>query len=108
MIVKILSTNDGPKKLKPPLSLVVLMALRNNPRSTQCQLAIIIEKKTGYKIGVGPTYNCLKRFHDNEYLTIDYTPPTKKRGGRKEKLYTITELGMKKSNQLTTIIEKLK
>lgn len=54
-----------------------------------------LEKRTGRSVAIGAVQTVLKRIEDKSWVTSDFGEPTKERGGKRKRYYTITSEGQK-------------
>ena len=52
-----------------------------------------LERETSRKLTLGTVYKTLGRLEGKGYLETRIGPPTRERGGRRKKLYSLTEVG---------------
>ncbi len=53
------------------------------------------EEQTGRRLSVGSTHSTLKRLEDKGFLNSSLGAPTKVRGGRRKRIFSITAPGVK-------------
>lgn len=75
------------------LVLLAILSLSDDAYGVSIQKAI--KEKAGREITRGALHSALSRLEEKGFLSSKYGKATKKRGGRRKKLYTVTASGLK-------------
>lgn len=59
-----------------------------------------IEKQTGRSVNISAVHAALRRLQDKEFVKSDWSVATAERGGRRKRLFTITQSGQLALNKL--------
>ena len=73
--------------------LVLLAILRLGNGAYGVTIREELERETSRKLTLGTVYKTLGRLEGKGYLETRIGPPTRERGGRRKKLYSLTEVG---------------
>ena len=73
--------------------LVLLAILRLEDEAYGVTIREELEKETSRTLTLGAVYKTLGRMEIKGYVETSVAPPTRERGGRRKKLYTLTPAG---------------
>ena len=73
--------------------LVLLAVLRLGDDAYGVTIRDELESETSRTLTLGTVYKTLGRLKGKGYLETRVAPPTRERGGRRKKLYNLTEIG---------------
>lgn len=74
--------------------LVLLSVLRLKDGAYGVTIREEVERETSRTLTLGTVYKTLGRLEGKGYLETSMAPPTRTRGGRRKKLYTLTPMGL--------------
>jgi DNA-binding PadR family transcriptional regulator len=74
--------------------LVLLAILRLREDAYGVTIREEVEKETSRTLTLGAVYKTLGRLEGKGYLDTKVAPPTKERGGRRKKIYSLTSMGL--------------
>ncbi len=72
--------------------LLAILKLRDNAYGATIMKHLT--EVTGREWSIGAIYDPLYRLEKNGYIRSELTTPTKERGGRSKRIYTVTKLGI--------------
>ena len=87
--------------------MVILMAAALQDNAYAVSIANEYTSRTSNEISVPAIHTVLKRLEDKGLLRSHESEPSKERGGRKKRIYTVTNLGMEVIHELRTQREDL-
>ncbi len=59
-----------------------------------------LEQQTGRSVNISAVHAALRRLEDKKFVTSDWSQATAERGGRRKRLFTITQAGQTALNKL--------
>jgi len=74
--------------------LVLLAILRLRGDAYGVTIREEVERETSRTLTLGSVYKTLGRLEGKGYLETEVAPPTRERGGRRKKLYSLTAVGL--------------
>lgn len=66
-----------------------------------------LERQTSRALSLGAVYKTLGRLENKGWLKAEVAPPTKERGGRRKKMYTLTSAGEEATRRALADLRKL-
>jgi len=95
------------KILTRPEEMVLLAVWKLKGNAYGVTLADELTKLTGQKWVLGAVYVPLERLEKKGYLKSCLSSPTKERGGRSKRMYSLTKSGLKALIDIKTIEEQM-
>ena len=87
--------------------LVLLATLRLGDDAYGVTIREELEAETSRTLTLGSVYKTLGRLEGKGYLETRMAPPTRERGGRRKKLYTLTEVGREVAQRSLTDLKRM-
>lgn len=87
------------------LVLLSVMRLRNGAYGVTIREEV--ERETSRVITLGAVYKTLGRLEGKGYLEASVAPPTRTRGGRRKKLYTLTPAGLETTRRSLSDLKRM-
>jgi DNA-binding PadR family transcriptional regulator len=87
--------------------LVLLAVLRLGDDAYGVTIREELEAETSRTLTLGAVYKTLGRMEGKGYLVTRMAPPTRERGGRRKKLYSLTELGREAAQRSLADLRRL-
>ena len=66
-----------------------------------------LENRLSETLSVGSIQSALKRLEEKSYLTSEFGEATQKRGGKRKRIYTVTQTGVQVLNEMKEVRAKL-
>jgi len=88
--------------------LLVLLAVRRL-RDDAYGVTVLqeLERETSRRLTLGTVYKALGRLESKGHLVARVAPPTRERGGRRKKLYTVSPAGLEAARRSLTDLRRL-
>ncbi|MEP2024760.1 MAG: helix-turn-helix transcriptional regulator [Reichenbachiella sp.] len=87
--------------------LVLLTVVFLNESAYGVQIKLELENRLKQTLSVGSIQTSLKRMEEKGYLTSEFGQATKKRGGKRKRIYSATTLGQKVLQEMKEVRSKL-
>ena len=87
--------------------LVLLAILRLGDRAYGVTVLEELERETARSLTLGTVYKTLGRLEQKRHLQSRIGPPTRQRGGRHKKLYTVTAAGLEAARRALADLRQL-
>ena len=87
------------------LLLLAIQALREEPYVVPLQQ--YLEHTTGRRISLGAVYAGLERLEDKGYVRSSMTEPTRERGGKRNRVFSITREGKRTVQEVRRVREAI-
>ena len=87
--------------------LVLLAVLRLQGDAYGVTIREEVERETSRTLTLGAVYKTLGRLEGKGFLTTRVAPPTRERGGRRKKLYTLTQAGLEAARRSLADLRQL-
>jgi len=87
------------------LVLLSVMRLRNGAYGVTIREEV--ERETSRILTLGAVYKTLGRLEGKGYLDASVAPPTRTRGGRRKKLYTLTPTGLETTRRSLADLKRM-
>ncbi|MEM6630071.1 MAG: helix-turn-helix transcriptional regulator [Bacteroidota bacterium] len=87
--------------------LVLLIVAVLNNKAYGVAVMQEIDRQTGREVNISAIHSCLRRLEEKGYLSSDWGKSSSQRGGRRKRLYTVTQAGFKALIALKETREKL-
>jgi len=87
--------------------LVLLAIMRLSEGAYGVSIRQELEGETSRSLTLGTVYKTLGRLEGKGYLDTSVAPPTKARGGRRKKLYTLTPKGLAATRRSLTDLRRM-
>ena len=66
-----------------------------------------IKEQTGRKVNISAVHSALRRLEDKGFVTSEMGGATEERGGRRKRIFTVTNLGIKALNEAYELRNRL-
>jgi DNA-binding PadR family transcriptional regulator len=87
--------------------LVLLAILRLHDEAYGVTIREELEKETSRTLTLGTVYKTLGRLEGKGHLVTRVAPPTRERGGRRKKLYSLTETGREAAHRSLSDLRRM-
>jgi PadR family transcriptional regulator PadR len=87
--------------------LVLLAILRLGDDAYGVTIREEVERETSRTLTLGAVYKTLGRLEGKGYLDTRVAPPTRERGGRRKKLYTLTPAGQETARRSVADLRRM-
>ncbi|HWA33666.1 MAG TPA: hypothetical protein VG737_06030 [Cyclobacteriaceae bacterium] len=87
--------------------LVLLAVVRLQEKACCVELKTALEKTLGERLSIGSIQSPLKRMEEKGFLTSEFGVATKKRGGKRNRIYTATPYALRVLAELKNIRSEL-
>jgi PadR family transcriptional regulator PadR len=87
--------------------LVLLAVVRLQTRACCVEIKMELEKALSERLSIGSIQSPLKRMEEKGFLTSEFGPATKKRGGKRNRIYSATPHALKVLAELKSIRSEL-
>lgn len=87
--------------------LVLLAILRLEDAAYGVTIRETMEEETSRALTLGTVYKTLGRLEAKGYVATRIAPPTRERGGRRKKLYTLTPVGLEAARRSLSDLRQL-